>query len=369
LATGSPQSPQEVRKDRRPGGIDARIWLAALAALVVLVVALVAADPFGGGSGSPGGPGGSATSPGRQQPAATPTTTVNPQTAPVPPSQGAYFGAWVKPVTYTQPDRIAAVQALQRQIGRRLAIVHTYARWTDPFPTRSDLAFMGQGSTLLLSWGGTDPRAVVAGTYDSWIRQRARAIKATRKRIFLEWLWEMDRPNLRGVVHSPADFIAAWKHIRAIFDSEHVHNVAWVWCPTARGFGSGDAAAFYPGNSQVDWVCADVYPGPGPYRSFADTARAFLDWASRHPGKPVMIGEYGVPQSYSPSQRASWLQAAAQTVRADPQIKALVYFDGDPAGRLPEGRYALTSDASVVQAFRGVSAQPYFNPPGRPAGG
>jgi len=351
--TGSSRAPRPVRQGRRPG--STRIWLAVLAAAVVAAVAVALADPFGG-SGGPGG----------RHVVAAPTTTVNPRQAPVPPPQGAYFGAWVKPVTYTQADRIAAVDALQRQIGRRLDIVHTYVRWLEPFPTSSDLAFMRQGSTLLLSWGGADPRAIVSGAYDSWIRQRARAIKATGKRVFLEWLWEMDRPNLRAKVHSPADFIAAWKHIRAIFDAEHVSNVAWVWCPTASGFASGDAAAFYPGSSQVDWVCADVYPGPGPYRSFADTAQAFLGWAARHPGKPVMIGEYGVPQSYSPSRRAQWLRAAAQTVRQDPQIKALVYFDGDPAGRLPEGRYALTNDPIVIGAFRGIGAQPYFNPPGRP---
>ncbi len=334
-----------------------------------MLVALVLAGCSGSAGGSAAAPGGSAGSQGSgHHPAPQPSTTVNPRTAPVPPAHGAYFGAWVKPVTYTQPDRIAAVDTLQRQIGRKFDIVHTYVRWLEPFPTSSDLAFMRQGSTLLLSWGGVDPRAIVAGTYDSWIRQRARAIKATRKRIFLEWLWEMDRPNLRAEVHSPADFIAAWKHIRAIFAQQHVRNVAWVWCPTAKGFASGDAAAFYPGNKQVDWVCADVYPGPGGYRSFASTAQPFLDWAARHP-KPVMIGEYGVPQSYSPAQRAQWLSGAAQTVRQDPQIKALVYFDGDPAGRLPDGRYSLTNDLNAIQAFRSIGRQPYFNPLGRPLRG
>jgi hypothetical protein len=353
LAADSPAS-RPARAGGKPG---ARLFPVILAGAVAAVVALA------GCSGSPGtaAPSGPA---GRQQsghPAPAPTSTVNPRTAPVPPAHGAYFGAWVKPLLYTQPERIAAVASLQRQIGRRFDIVHTYVRWLEPFPTSSDLAFMHQGSTLLLSWGGVDPRAIVAGTYDSWIRQRARAIKATGKRIFLEWLWEMDRPNLRAEVHSPADFIAAWKHIRAIFAAQHVGNVAWVWCPTARGFAAGDAAAFYPGDDQVDWVCADVYPGPGPYRSFADTAHAFLSWAARHP-KPVMIGEYGVPQSYTAAQRAQWLRDAARTVRQDPQIKALVYFDGDPAGRLPVGRYALTNDLNVVSAFRAIGRQPYFNP-------
>src|SRR5258708_1998544 len=127
-------------------------------------------------------------------------------------------------------------------------------------PPRRDLHLPPKGGRLLRRWGGAHPRAIVSGAYESWIRQRARAIKATGKRVFLEWLWEMARPNLRAKVHSPADFIAAWKHIRAIFDSEHVSNVAWVWCPTASGFASGDAAPFYPATSQVDWISPNVSP-------------------------------------------------------------------------------------------------------------
>ncbi len=160
----------------------------------------------------------------------------NPTQGPRPPAQGAYFGARVKGTAYTDSADIAAVDHLQQDIGRRLAIVHVYHLWQDPFPSRSDLAFLRQGSTLLLSWSGTDTREIAAGRYDSMIRQRARAIKAVGKQIFLEWRWEMDRPGLQAQIHSPANYIAAWDHIRSIFAQEHVTNVGWVWCPTAHGF-------------------------------------------------------------------------------------------------------------------------------------
>ena len=286
---------------------------------------------------------------------------VNPSTAPVPPTHGAYFGARVRPAVDTQPAEIAAVHSLQGQIGRRLDIVHVYAEWQEPFPTSSDLAFVRQGSLLLLSWSGADTRAIASGTYDNWIRQRALAIKAVGKRIFLEWRWEMDRPGLSAQVHSPADYIAAWDHIRSIFAQEHVDNVAWVWCPTARGFATGTAAAYYPGDNEVNWVCADAYPGPGPYRSFATIVQPFLDWASHH-RKPIMIGEYGVPYTYGPQQRAQWLWDAARTVQDHTQIKALVYFDANA-----QHAYALTAGSPALQAFRNIAHVPYFNPIGLPA--
>ncbi len=296
---------------------------------------------------------------GRDRPAATfAGGTVNPATAPVPPAHGAYFGARVRPAVDTEPAEIAAVRNLQGEIGRRLDIVHVFHMWEDPFPSRSDLAFLREGSMLLLSWSGTDTRAVAAGRYDSLIRRRALAIKAAGKRIFLEWRWEMDRPGLRAQIHSPAAFIAAWDHIRSIFAQEHVDNVAWVWCPTAQGFANGTAAAYYPGDNEVNWVCADAYPGPGPYRSFATVVQPFLDWASHH-RKPIMIGEYGVPAdtSYGPWQRAQWLWGAARTVQRVAQIKALVYFDANA-----KHAYALAAGSPALQAFRGIAHVPYFNP-------
>jgi hypothetical protein len=323
--------------------------IAAAAAIVVIVV-IVVANPF---SSTPVTAG---SGPIPRETVPVPAGTVDPSAAPTPPARGVYFGARVKPSIHTQTGAVHAIDTLQRQIGRRLDIVHVYLKWQAPFPKPSDVAFMQQGSMLLLSWAGTDTQAIAEGHYDGFIRQRALEIKATGKKIFLEWRWEMDRPNLRSEEHSPATYVAAWDHIRSIFAQQHVNNVAWVWCPTAKGFAGGDAAAFYPGSNEVDWVCADAYPGPGPYRSFANVVQPFLEWASHHQ-KPVMIGEYGVPQTYSPQQRARWLRDAAQSVMGDEQIKALVYFDADH-----QHAYSLYSGSPALQAFRVMAIQPYFNP-------
>jgi hypothetical protein len=331
-----------------------RLLLAGLAAVAVAaVVAVVVTDPFSSSSGP--------ASAGAGSPAPQVSSTVNPALAPAPPASGAYLGAWVGPGVFTQANEIHAVQQLQNQLGRKLAIVHTYLKWQAPFPTASDLTFLSQGSMLLISWAGTDTRPIASGADDSWIRTRARQIKALGQPVFLEWRWEMDRANLRSQVHSGAEYVAAWDHIRAIFAQVGVANAAWVWCPTANGFSDGQAAAFYPGNSEVDWICADAYPAYGSTASFASTVTAFLGWAS-HYDKPVMIGEFGVPESDGASQRARWLRAAQQAVQADPQIKALLYFDANPAGQGPQGSYSLTGDPAALSALSAIAAQPYFHP-------
>jgi glycosyl hydrolase family 26 len=294
-------------------------------------------------------------------------STLRPGIAPTPPREGALFGAWVNPPldAHDQRGRVDAVATFERGLGRTMDIVHTYRTWRQPFPREADATVLSSNRQLLLSWNGTDTKVIASGSNDPLIRRRAQAIKATGKPIFLRWQWEMDRPNIRTKIHSPAAFIAAWKHIRDVFRQEGVNNAAWVWCPTAKGFtgeGRNQAALYYPGDDQVDWICADAYPGiEYEYRDLSEAMQAFMDWAKAHP-KPIMIGEFGVPRSYGP-RRAEWLRKAAETLQ-NPQIKAVVYFDSDMADRGADARqqYSLEGDQAAMSALREFATTPYFNP-------
>ncbi|WP_433245667.1 glycoside hydrolase family 26 protein [Actinomadura nitritigenes] len=330
------------------------------------------------------------------------TTTARAGIAPTPPAQGAYFGAWVPPAvggaatrspsstasgtasespsgtasggpsgaassgpTGKDADKpgMAPVAAFERDMGRQLDIVQSYRGWKSDFPTGLDSSVVDSNRYLLLTWAGADTKEIVQGKYDALIRARAKAIKATGKPVFLRWSRDMDRSSLKDRVHSPADFIAAWKHLRQIFTAEKVDNVAWVWCPSARGFGAPNAGAFYPGDDQVDWICADAPPGADyEYRDLSETLKLFMQWArNRH--KPIMIAEFGVPKSYG-QRRAEWLRAATKTLE-DPQVKAVVYFDSDEQIEEPRDKrraYSVTGDTHAVSALRELATTPYFNP-------
>ena len=216
--------------------------------------------------------------PSRPEPTPEPTPTVAPTVLPTPkaiatstgpfaagpvgaPRVGAYLGAWVKPDQLTQPQRVEAVSTLEGELGRRLDIVNTYRRMDQDLITDSDLTFTERGSTMMISWAGGDARAVQMGNYDNLIRSQARQVREFGKPMLLRYRWEMDRPGLAASMWSPADYIASWKHVRAIFAEEQVTNASWVWCPTNEGFVGGYAQPFYPGDDQVDWVCVDVYAG------------------------------------------------------------------------------------------------------------
>jgi hypothetical protein len=146
--------------------------------------------------------------------------------------------------------------------------------------------------------------------------------------------------------------------VRSVFASEGVTNVSWVFCPTAEGFAEGRAAAYYPGDDTVDWTCVDVYAG-SRLRPLSELLAPFLAWAAQRP-KPIMIGEYGVARAWSSLQRRDWITGAAGTFRANPQIKAVLYFESNPEERTPAGEFALSDDRAALDAFRQTALDPYF---------
>jgi hypothetical protein len=279
-----------------------------------------------------------------------------------PPAVGSYLGSWVRPTTLTQSGRLDAVTMWEKTLGRRLDIVNTYRRFDENFFNESDQAFAARGSTLMLSWAGGDTRSITLGQHDPLIRERARELRAFGRPVLLRFRWEMDRPGLRAAMWSPQDFIAAWKHVRDIFTAEGATNASWVWCPTAEGFTGGYAAPFYPGDGQVDWVCADVYAGT-KLSSVGDLVAPFLQFSAAHPTKPVMIGEFGVARAWGAEQRAWWLRDAAAVFKANPQIRAVMYFESDPAdNKGANQQFQLSDDPTALAAFQALSRDPYFNP-------
>ncbi|HEY1487426.1 MAG TPA: glycosyl hydrolase, partial [Micromonosporaceae bacterium] len=227
------------------------------------------------------------------------------------PAKGAYVGAWIKPEELTHVGRLAAVDDMETNLGRKLKIVNTYRRFEQMVGTPSDKEFLAQGSTLMVSWATGDNRSIVDGAYDDLIRKQADAIRDLDRPVLLRMRWEMDRPNLRAEMWSGADYIAAWKYVRNIFREEKADNISWVWCPTAEGFQRGDAEQFYPGDDQVDWTCVDVYAGTR-FEPIGDLMQPFLQWAAQHP-KPIIIGEFGVAKAWGSTERAAWIKNAERT--------------------------------------------------------
>ena len=277
-----------------------------------------------------------------------------------PDGSGALFGAYVSPeqysYSYTDPGRAQAVEAFEASLGQPLSIVHNYHKWDVDFPSSFDRYVVDRGSVLLLSWAGTYPRDILSGRYDAMVRARAEALKSLGGHVLLRWRWEMNRRNLKGEIGSPDQYVAAWKHLRAIFDEVQVDTVDWVWCPLANGFEGTNAPAYFPGDDQVEWLCADAYTLT-PEEPLADVLAPFFTWAESH-DLPVVIGEFGTVPG-APDARARWYDATMTYLREQPRVRGVVYFE---SGAAPEGRFEIFSEPSAFLAMRRWAESDWLNP-------
>jgi len=294
-------------------------------------------------------------------PEAEPSTTTA-TTLPAPAAGGVLLGASASPDIRTLDAEKAAVEGLERSIGRTLDIDHNFYTWDAPFPTETERWDLQAGRIPMISWNGKNVQTtdIAAGTYDSMIKQRAKAVKALGKPVLIRWFWEMDGNKKVQFAGTPGQYIAAWRHIVSTFRAEGADNVRWVWCPNASAFNDGTAQAFYPGDDFVDWTCADGYnwaPGrPGDqWRSFQEIFSGFYGWA-RLQNKPIMVGETGV-QERNPGDKAEWIIAARDAVKDDfPMLRAFVYFDANK-----DYDWTLTTSDSAMAAFRQLANDPWFN--------
>jgi Glycosyl hydrolase family 26 len=248
--------------------------------------------------------------------------------------RSAWLGAWVKPTgSYTKAAQQAAVLELEAKIGRRLAIDHTYVPWGTPIGWQPawDLA---QGRIPLISFGnGGDTRQVAAGRHDAYLRSLAEEIRKLGRPVLLRYAYEMDGDGNRGWVHSGPEYVAAWRHVRRLFDDAGA-RAAWVWAPNASAFGDGRVQGYWPGDRWVDWIGADGYNWYGcrnrtDWRSFGQIFQAFYDWGvQRH--KPLMVAETGTTEDRArPDRKRDWYTQVAGSLRAMPALRAVMFFDSN----------------------------------------
>lgn len=285
------------------------------------------------------------------------------------------------------------VTSLEQQIGRKLAVVHTYRRWDSTFPSPDDIWARHGGRAIavdispikrngtLVTW----PEIAAAVPGDP-VYQRmvdwANGIAGFGAHVYVSFDHEPELPRnaIRG---TPADFVAAWRNLVDVFRSHGATDVTWIWNVTAYSFrdvnGHWYAAAYYPGDDYVDAIGAEDYnwegcrPGiPQPYRPFGNPINGLRLFGLLHPDKPLTIMEYGAAYSSAfEGSQAQWLTQMHQTLEqpAWHQIAMVSYFD--PNDRPTVCDWRLTG-SSAVQAFADMANDPYFGAttppvPGPPA--
>ena len=292
-----------------------------------------------------------------------------PGAAPLAPADGALFGAAVANGSKDAPYQ--PVTDLEAKLGRRLAIDRYDRPFGTVFPDGREQWDVAAGRIPLISWGAVATPEVNRGSWDTQIRLRARAVRNLGQPVMINWFADPANEHNSAVSVDASQYVAAWRRLRKIFAEEQASNAVWVWCADAADFAAPTADAWYPGDDQVDWTCADGYNPRTPSRpdsvtaSFEEIFSAFHEWGSHH-DKPMMVGRWGTVED-GPGVKPGWVEAARRALEGKLSgIDAVVYDSTQEAAASPDqpgdDRRMDSSDESMA-AFTAMAGDDWFRPP------
>jgi beta-mannanase len=283
------------------------------------------------------------------------------------------------------PNDLSSVTAYEQATGKQMTIVHWYALWggwKGPF-SRADLDLVdGRGSVPMITWepwAGTpnDPAwsiraSILSGRHDAYIESWARGMAAYGKPVLLRFAHEMhdhhDYPwAIDKLGNTAPDYIAAWRHVRDLFEKHGATNVVWVWSPNTLGESSPAIhldvyRSLYPGDEYVDWVGLNIYnTGPHlnwlapPWRSLSAALAAPYAAMSALTDKPLVLGE--VASAEAGGDKGAWIRdgLGPTLVTQFPRVRAVVWFDV-----VKEEAWTVTSSGGAYTAFIDSVRQNHF---------
>lgn len=265
-------------------------------------------------------------------------------------------------------EGISGYDTFRATAGAPVGIYEWYQQWegAPPLDTARADAAVARGAVPLLTWepwaagGGADqPRyalaRVAAGDFDPYIRSFARQVRDWGGVLGLRVFHEMNAPYYPWGVgrngNTPADALAAWRHLRRLFGEEHA-DVLWVWCVNISGPDTVPYRPFYPGNGEVDWVGLDGYNGGtalpwGGWRTPEQLFRGDLDRLHDLSARPLVLSEVGSAEAGG--DKATWIRDMFALARRS-RVAALVWFD-----IAKETDWRVVSSPPAAAAFRAAA--------------
>ncbi|MEV0841734.1 glycosyl hydrolase [Actinocatenispora sera] len=320
---------------------------AMLAALLTTVVVL-----SGCGTGGSGGGGADPPSPARRSSAsARPSPSATPSR---PAPQRVMFGAYLDLSGHTHEQ---AEALRRRQLGRSYRIDQEFFAWKDSLLVGSPAPDPGQ--LLMVSWRGTYYRQILDGSQDTWIAEQADRLKRYGKPVLLRWGWEMNGDWFvwGGAANgkNPAGFVAAWRHLHAIFAKQGATNVQWVWGPNRNSNPDArwnDVRRYYPGDRYVDWIAVSGYSygTKSPAQLFDRVYNLGTD-------KPFMLAETGVRADGKFA--AHWVGQLRRWVARHPRTRAVIWFDTDTSQSTALS-WRIDATPQLLAAVKAMGADPRF---------
>lgn len=262
------------------------------------------------------------------------------------------------------------VRAMETWQGRRHAVVELFTDWNGSRKTLDNL--FGQqlpnvwssGNVPLVTWepftSGATPADVevriARGDYDGYVRTWAQRLAgflaggdgrpgtADDRRAYLRLAHEANGDwypwgaAMGG--NQPADYVAMWRRVHGLVAAAGLgpSTLQWVWAANGDDVGGFPAEAFYPGDTQVDWVAVDAYNwgASQSWSSWRSPAAVLGPMAARlralAPGKPLAVTEVASTSSTAAgadlAAKSAWITDLYGWAPAN-GVGMVVWFDAD----------------------------------------
>jgi len=302
------------------------------------------------------------------------------------PTCGVLWG--VAPGAHTESRGAYALAKFERKTGRHQAIFHAYHGGTRQlFPTEQEIAIAhqpGHRRVLFLNWKPESASwaQIAKGDRrtDAFLDRLAKHIKTNFPEQFFFAVHHEGENDVReraGSGYTARDYAAMYRHVVKRLRAKGATNIvtvlvhmAYVKHATKSWFHE-----MYPGDDVVDWLGFDTYAYSEPGYGHGDFAEVFnrrqeikgkrswpgfYNWAvTRHPGKPLMIAEWGVWSAKSHTRyKADFYRELGSEIRRFPRIKAMVQFE-TPHNQKGQDS-SVDSTPQSLHAYRKLGRLPIF---------
>jgi hypothetical protein len=296
-----------------------------------------------------------------------------------PPPGELYWGAFRNGAPYNT----GLVIGLEDEVGRRPAIMSWYQEWegAPDFPVADASYLYDRGIVPMVSWEPWRPPKVfgtlevdqpkyrlariAGGAFDDYIRRYAGDIRDYGGPVFLRPFHEMDGfwYPWGGTVNNntPADYVAAWRHVHDLFREVGATNVTWIWSVnhvTVPDTPENQIQHYWPGPAYVDWIGVSGFnwgtASPlSTWKGFdavnQDKYRQLLAYHL-----PIMLTETGAPEVGG--VKAEWITDSFHAMLDHyPQLRAVIWYDKRDSD-LRDWR--LDSTPAALAAFRAAVSNP-----------
>lgn len=288
-------------------------------------------------------------------------------------------------ITAPYPSITSLTQAESR-LGHHFRLVHTFHPVTATLPSAYERYVVTHGALLHISidaYAGTGAnrhwvpwRTIANGRYDGLLTRQARSIKGLHVPVLVTFEHEPDQAakTVRG---TPADFVAAWRHVHSIYARVGATNVVWVWVMVGYPGDLQRDLPMWPGNDEVDWVGWDPYDNTGCYatpgtpKSFGEVAMPFLRWWWQTKGthgiarfKPLMISETGSAVRSGAMTNRTWFASIVPFLRRHTAIRAVSLWDHQAAASkrraVPSCTFRFDDVPGAIAPFQEMARSPYW---------